>query len=208
MFTSSLMTDIWVLPILWLLLCVCVNIAVNTCVCDLKRTCMTSSLGYMKAWHHYTNDTIIPQSAFRRAVRLCSIFLSFQLYRKSHFTTSLPTLPIICPFFYFITFVIYCQSKEFVSPSQKLVSHTSNTTQAVSSATLTVESLLDFQCLKGGKGRKGKGKVLGTNKKIHDDFGRDWDVSLLWSAAAGFQEGWAQHDVGKPFRPPSAQSLD
>lgn len=104
-------------------------------------------------------------------------------------------------FYYF--FVIYFYSKEFVSLSQKLDKHTTNSSK-VRRVTLMVESSLGIPNVPKVKRRKNRERKNTQNKsKTHGDFGeRHCRICLLsLSAADVFQQDLVQFNLSKPFIP-------
>ena len=102
---------------------------------------------------------------FRYALLLEKTKLSFATFWQKGSQLSCGSIN----FYYF--FVIYFYSKEFVSLSQKLDKHTTNSSK-VRRVTLMVESSLGISSvLKVIKEKKRKRKSTQNKSKAHDDFG-------------------------------------
>lgn len=110
-------------------------------------------------------------------------------------------------------FVIYFYSKEFVSLSQKLDNHTTNSSK-VHRVTWMVESSLGIpQCPKGHKGGK-KRKRKKYSKQIQNPWwlwgetSHDSFCLLLLSAADVFQPDQVRFNLSKPFIPTLAPNRE
>lgn len=125
-------------------------------------------------------------------------FLKRQNYLLPHFDKKVPSSAVAQLNFYYF-FVIYFYSKEFVSLSQKLDKHTTNSSK-VRRVTLMVESSLGIPNVPKVKRRKNREKKYQNKSKTHDDFGeRHCRICLLvLSAADVFQQDLVQFNLSKP----------